>query len=63
MEKTIQGKWPVGKIADPVHHYRLWSCFQKVDNSLGFLENTKCYKITCFDQNDDTVALKAAHHV
>ena len=37
--------------------------FQKVDNSLGFLENTKCYKITCFDQNDDTVALKAAHHV
>ena len=34
-----------------------------MDNSKGFLENTKCYKITCFDQNDDTVALKASHHV
>lgn len=30
---------------------------------MGFIENTGCYKITCFDQNDDTVPLAGAHHV
>ena len=57
LDTLTTGRWPVGKLLNPLWFYKLWFGFTSVDNSDGFLENKKCYKITCFDQNDDTVVL------
>lgn len=42
--------------------YRLFSCNWRINNADGFLENTDCYKIHCFDVNDDVVDIFSSHH-
>ena len=43
-------------------YYRLFSCNWKINNAERFLENTDCYKIHCFDVNDDVVDVFSSHH-
>ena len=27
IDKIVQGRWPISSICDPLHHYKLWTCF------------------------------------
>lgn len=45
-----------------LYMYRLLSCKWRANNVDGFLENKQCYKIHCFDQNDDVIDVFASHH-
>ena len=45
-----------------VRLYRMLSCKWRANNVEGFLENSKCYKIHCFDENDDVVDIFSSHH-
>lgn len=42
--------------------YRLLSLDWNINNLDGFLENNNCFKINCFDQNDDIVDVFSSHH-
>lgn len=35
------------------HFYRLFTNYQEVDNAEGVVQNKNCYKILCFDDQDD----------
>ena len=44
-------------------YYRLFTCIFKLNNgSRQFIENTSCYKIHCFDRDDDVVDVYSSHH-
>ena len=45
-----------------VNLYRVLSCKWYANNGDGFLENKDCYKIHCFDENDDIVDVFSSHH-
>jgi len=42
--------------------YKLLSCKWQANNVDGFFENSKCYKIHCFDETDDVVDVFSSHH-
>lgn len=45
-----------------VKFYRLLSCKWRANNVDGFIESSNCYKIHCFDPNDDVVDIFSSHH-
>lgn len=43
--------------------YKLFMCAFKLNNgSRAFIDNTECYKIHCFDKDDDIVDVYSSHH-
>ena len=42
--------------------YKILSCKWEANNVTGFLENSGCYKIDCFDEDDDVVDIYSSHH-
>jgi hypothetical protein len=42
--------------------YRLLSCKWHANNVDGFIENTGCFKIHSFDEDDDVVDIFSSHH-
>ena len=50
-----------GKIFYPV--FKMFICAFKMNNGpREFIQNTGCYKIHCFDQDDDIVDIFSSHH-
>lgn len=45
-----------------VNLYKVLSCKWYANNGVGFIENKNCYKIHCFDENDDIVDVFSSHH-
>ena len=43
--------------------YKLFTCAFKLNNGpREFIQNKQCYKIHCFDQEDDIVDIYSSHH-
>lgn len=42
--------------------YRVLSCKWTANNVDGFVENTNCFKIDCFDEDDDVIDIYSSHH-
>ena len=60
-EDLITKRYRQGHIIRTI--FRFWTCWWKVNNGAAeFLNNTNCYKIHCFDLNDDVVDIMASHH-
>jgi len=55
INKAINGKALLGM-------YRLLSCKWRANNSDGFLKDSNCYKIHCFDEADDVIDIFSSHH-
>ena len=60
-ESIARHRYPTGSNFI-VHLYKYLSCKWHANNGDGFLENTNCYKIHCFDECDDVVDVFSSHH-
>jgi hypothetical protein len=60
LESIVRNRYTKGGIL--IGFYRMLSCRWHANNSDGFLENTGCYKINSFDEDDDVVDIYSSHH-